>query len=190
MKLLEKLRWLPTEMPWPGTAEVSAKSWLLPVLVGETPGISSARSRKLRPLSGRLRASVWNGTGDLAAGGFEQAGFIGDIHFGFGCSDGKGKREFVGGTGAEREGPGCVSEAGMADVDLIGAQFEVGEAEAAFAISEGFADEVRFGLARDDFGVFDDATGRVDDAPANAGQMNGFLGRGKTTTCQSHTGDS
>ena len=58
MKLLEKLRWLPTEMPWPGTAEVSAKSWLLAVLVGETPGTSSARSRKLRPLSGSVRTSV------------------------------------------------------------------------------------------------------------------------------------
>jgi hypothetical protein len=28
MKLLEKFRWLLTEKPWPGTAEVSAKSWL------------------------------------------------------------------------------------------------------------------------------------------------------------------
>ena len=26
MKLLEKFRWLPTEIPWPGTADVSAKS--------------------------------------------------------------------------------------------------------------------------------------------------------------------
>jgi hypothetical protein len=58
MKLLEKFRWLPTEMPWPGTAEVSAKSWLLAVLVGDTPGTSSARSRRLRPLSGRDLTSV------------------------------------------------------------------------------------------------------------------------------------
>jgi hypothetical protein len=28
-----------------GNGDVSAKRWLLPVLVGETPGISSARSR-------------------------------------------------------------------------------------------------------------------------------------------------
>src|SRR5205809_792661 len=58
MKLLEKFRWLPTEMPWPGTADVSAKSWLLAVLVGDTPGTSSARSRKLRPLRGSDRTSV------------------------------------------------------------------------------------------------------------------------------------
>ena len=58
MKLLEKLRWLPTEMPWPGTADVSAKSWVLAVLVGETPGTSSARSRKLRPFSGSVLTSV------------------------------------------------------------------------------------------------------------------------------------
>lgn len=53
MKLFEKLRWLPMEMPCPGTAEVSAKSWLAAVLVGETPGITRAASRKLRPFKGR-----------------------------------------------------------------------------------------------------------------------------------------
>ncbi len=58
MKLFEKLRWLPTEMPLPGTAEVSAKSWVLATLVGDTPGTSNARSRKLRPFRGRPLASV------------------------------------------------------------------------------------------------------------------------------------
>ena len=57
MKLFEKLRWLPTERPPPGTAEVSAKSCVLATLVGDTPGASSARSRKLRPLSGVVRTS-------------------------------------------------------------------------------------------------------------------------------------
>ena len=58
MKLFEKFRWLPTEIPWPGTADVSAKSWLAAVLVGDTPGTNSARSRKFRPLSGRSLTSV------------------------------------------------------------------------------------------------------------------------------------
>ena len=58
MKLLEKLRWLATDRPLPGTAEVSAKSWVLAMLVGETPGTSSARSRKLRPFMGSALASV------------------------------------------------------------------------------------------------------------------------------------
>ena len=58
MKLLEKFRWLPMEIPWPGTAEVSAKSWLDAVLVGDTPGTSRARSSRLRPLSGRDLSSV------------------------------------------------------------------------------------------------------------------------------------
>ena len=58
MKLLEKLRWLPTERPPPGTADVSAKSCVLATLVGDTPGTSSARSRKLRPFIGRFLTSV------------------------------------------------------------------------------------------------------------------------------------
>ena len=58
MKLLDKLRWLLTEMPWPGTADVSAKSCVLAVLVGDTPGTRRARSRKLRPLRGRFFTSL------------------------------------------------------------------------------------------------------------------------------------
>ena len=58
MKLLEKLRWLATERPCPGTAEVSAKSCVLAVLVGDTPGTRSARSRKLRPFIGRPTTSA------------------------------------------------------------------------------------------------------------------------------------
>jgi hypothetical protein len=58
MKLFERLRWLPTDRLTPGTADVSGKSWVLPTLVGDTPGTSSASSRKLRPFSGRLRTSI------------------------------------------------------------------------------------------------------------------------------------
>ena len=58
MKLFEKLRWLPTDRPLPGTAEVSAKSCVLATLVGDTPGTRSARSRKLRPFMGSAFASV------------------------------------------------------------------------------------------------------------------------------------
>ena len=58
MKLLEKLRWLPTEMPCPGTADVSANSCVLPMLVGDTPGTSRARSRKLRPFIGSASTSA------------------------------------------------------------------------------------------------------------------------------------
>ena len=59
MKLLERLRWLAIDSPCPGTAEVSAKSCVLLVFVGDTPGTSSARSRKLRPFIGRFWTSVW-----------------------------------------------------------------------------------------------------------------------------------
>ena len=58
MKLFEKLRWLPTEIPLPGTAEVSAKSCVLAMLVGDTPGTSRPRSRKLRPFMGSALAST------------------------------------------------------------------------------------------------------------------------------------
>lgn len=50
--LLEKLRWLPTDKPTPGTADVSANSCVLLMLGGATDGASSATSRRLRPLSG------------------------------------------------------------------------------------------------------------------------------------------
>ena len=58
MKLLERFRWLAIESPCPGTAEVSAKSCVLFVFAGDTPGTSSARSRKLRPFIGRFWTSA------------------------------------------------------------------------------------------------------------------------------------
>ena len=58
MKLFERLRWLLMDKLTPGTAEVSGNSWVLAMLVGDTPGISSATSRKFRPLSGRLWTSL------------------------------------------------------------------------------------------------------------------------------------
>ena len=58
MKLFEKFRWLPMEIPCPGTADVSANNCVLPVLVGDTPGTSSARSRKFRPFSGTVCTSA------------------------------------------------------------------------------------------------------------------------------------
>ena len=51
---------------------------MLPTLVGDTPGTSSARSRKLRPLSGRLDLGLRDRAGDLAARRLEDRGLAGD----------------------------------------------------------------------------------------------------------------
>ena len=58
MKLFERFRWLATDSVTPGTADVSGKSCVLATLVGDTPGTSSASSRKFRPFIGRLRTSA------------------------------------------------------------------------------------------------------------------------------------
>ena len=73
MKLFERLRWLAIERPCPGTAEVSAKSCVLLVLVGETPGneqreIEEVAAVHRQVLDFRLR----HGAGDLAARRFER----------------------------------------------------------------------------------------------------------------------
>ena len=72
MKLLEKFRWLPTEIPWPGTAEVSAKSWLDAVLVGETPGNEQREIQEVAAVERQIvDFGLRNGAGDLAARGFQ-----------------------------------------------------------------------------------------------------------------------
>ena len=58
MKLWEKLRWLPMEMPTPGTADVSANNCVELMFGGDTPGTRKARSRKLRPFIGRFATSA------------------------------------------------------------------------------------------------------------------------------------
>ena len=54
MKALFRLRWLETEIPVPGTADVSAKVWFAPVFVRETPG-----ERETAALESGRPAQVW-----------------------------------------------------------------------------------------------------------------------------------
>ena len=51
------LRWLLTDSPTPGTADVSGNICVAGTLAGDTPGTSRATSRKLRPFRGRLPSS-------------------------------------------------------------------------------------------------------------------------------------
>ena len=73
-EVVRKVALAATESLTPGTADVSANSCVLPTLVGDTPGTSSARSRKLRPFSGRLRPRPARRCRDLAARRLEHGG--------------------------------------------------------------------------------------------------------------------
>ena len=79
MKLLEKLRWLPTEMPWPGTAEVSAKSWLLRGVGGRDAGNQQREIEKIAAVQRQVAdLGLRHGAGDLAARRLEHRRLAGD----------------------------------------------------------------------------------------------------------------
>ena len=72
MKLLEKLRWLPTEIPGRAPRMFQRTVECSPILVGETPGTSNARSEGIPAVErNRLNLGLRDGAGDLAARGFE-----------------------------------------------------------------------------------------------------------------------
>jgi hypothetical protein len=60
--------------------------------------------------------------------------------------------------------------------DRIRAQAEIGEPEAAFAVGNGYAGQVRFVVARGYICVGDNGTGWIGHTAADAPIVNGFLG--------------
>ena len=135
MKLLEKLRWLPTEMPLPGTAEVSAKSCVLATLVGETPGTSRREVEEVAAVHGqRIRLRGRHRARDLAAGGLEDGRLPGDGDVLLEAADLEGDRQLEGRAGVQGERAADRLEPLLADDQLVRSDLQEREAEAAVLI--------------------------------------------------------
>ena len=176
MKLFEKLRWLPTEMPTPATADVSAKSWVLPTFGGDTPGTSSARSRKLRPFSGRCSTSrceivpaIW-----LRAASRTITGAL-TVTFVFNPREPERDRHLERRADGERHLPRRIDEAREADDDFVRPDLQVGKAEASLNVRGRFAGEVGVDLPRGDLRAGYHGARRVGHAAADARVVDGFL---------------
>ena len=162
MKLLERLRWLPTDRPPPGTAEVSAKSCVLATLVGDTPGTSSARSRKLRPFIGRFRTSacdtvpaIW-----LRAASSTVASAL-TVTLASSVPTRQRHRQLERRADGERQRARRVGESLQPDGDLVAADFQIREAEPSVLIGDRFARHVGLGLARADLRAGHDRALRI-----------------------------
>ena len=57
-KLFDRLRWLPTEMLMPGTADVSGNSCVLAMLVGDTPGTEQREFEEVPAVHGQRLTSA------------------------------------------------------------------------------------------------------------------------------------
>jgi len=58
LKLFEKFRWLPTEMPCPGTAEVSGEELIAGRIGGGHSGNEQMRGQEIRPFRGSERTRL------------------------------------------------------------------------------------------------------------------------------------
>ena len=139
-KLLERLRWLLTESPTPGTADVSGNICVAGTLVGETPGTSSAASRKLRPLSGRLRTSssgmvpaIWLRAASRTVVPAVTATSV------FTLPTAERDGQFEGCTGRERQRLRRIAKPRLAHGDDVRADLQVGEPEASLGVGAVFA---------------------------------------------------
>ena len=138
MKLLERLRWLAIESPWPGTAEVSAKSCVLFVLVGDTPGTSSARSRKLRPFIGRFWTSACGTVPAIWLRAVSSTWAVGDDgDGGVDAGDLQGDRNIERRAGAQDQRACVVLEPLELRPQLVRANFQVRKTESSVGLGDG-----------------------------------------------------
>ncbi len=150
MKLFEKLRWLPIDRPCPGTADVSAKSCVLPMFVGDTPGTSRARSRKLRPFIGRLAdLGLRHRARNLAARRLEDGRLADDVDGGRDTGQRKRDRQLERRPHRHVHGARRLGKARHADRDVVVAHPQIGKSKSSVAIGHGFAGQIGFGLTRD-----------------------------------------
>ena len=187
MKLFDRLRWLATDRLTPGTAEVSGKSCALPTFVGETPGTSSASSRKFRPFIGRLLASGSDTVPTIwlrAASRTVASAVIVTL-----ASRPATSSE----TGSSNAAPAvsvsvrrACRKPGGRDGELIGADPEVGETEPPGLIARRRSDQVGLGVACGDQGAGDNRPRTISDTAADAGVVDRLLRRNRQDSREQH----
>ena len=158
MKLLDRLRWLPTEIPTPGTAEVSGKTCVPPpTLVSETPGTSNARSRKFRPFIGRFLTSAWDTVPAIWVRAASST-VPSPVTVTLVSIDPTGKDTVSSYRASDRHrqrAPG-VGESLCPEGDLVRTDAQIREAESAVRVGHDRGDEIRIGLTGGDIGSNDD----------------------------------
>ena len=108
---------------------------MLAVLVGETPGTSRARSRKLRPLRGRLlHLGLRHRAGNLAASCLEHAGFVGNGQLRLRGANGERNGQLIRRTHGQGQQSGDLREPFRLNPDFVGSDSEVCKAEASFLV--------------------------------------------------------
>ena len=169
-----------------GHAEVSANSCVLLVLVGETPGTSSARSRKLRPFIGRFCTSACGTVPAIWLRAVSSACVVGDDgHRGVEAGDVERDGDVERRAGAQRERARVVLEALQLRPELVRADPQIGEAEPAVRVRGRLDGDVGRRLARADDRAGHGPALRIEHAAADRGLVDRFLrgcqaGRGQT----------
>ena len=173
MKLFDRFRWLAMEMPWPGTADVSAKELGAADVRRRHAG---NEQREIEEVAAVHRQALDFGlryrSRDLASRRFEDGGFAGD-------GDARSRVPRPPGP------PGCrrrsrrvalsvrVLSANPSHVDLhfVGPDLEVRETESSFRVRHGLRRDIRFRLTCADLRSGHDGALRIGDASAHAGEI-------------------
>ncbi len=135
IKLFEKLRWLPMEIPWPGTAAVSAKSWFWRRVGGRDSGNQQRGVQKVAAVQRKLlNLGLRDRAGDLRSRGFEDRSVTRDGNACLGRRNTERDRQIKGRADRQGKIPNLIVESLLVNSYLIGPDLEVGKAEAPIAI--------------------------------------------------------
>ena len=177
MKLFERLRWLPTEMPWPGTADVSANSCVLRGVGRRHAGNEQRQIEEVAAVHRQtLHFPLRDRAGDLAARRFQHGACPVTVTL----ASTPATASVIGSSNADPtvsvSAARDVGKTGRRHGQAIRTQLEIGKPEAPFAIGRRFGRQIGVGLARGHRRPGHDAALLVGHPAADAGLVDGLLG--------------
>ena len=168
-EIVRRLRWLPTDRPPPGTADVSAKPVGCWRWSAATPGTSSARSRKLRPFTGGSLTSACDTCRRSGCVPLQDGRVRADRHVRLHVADLQHHRQLERGSDGHRQLAPGVGKSLHVNGDLVVPDLEIRQPEASVLTRDGLTSPVGFGLARAYQRAWDDGALRIGDPAADAG---------------------
>ena len=160
----------------PGTADVSGKSCVLEMFVGDDTWDEQRQLEEVAAVHRqRLHLGLGDGGGNLTARRFEHVGVGGHFHRGLDRANAQRDGQFERGAGSERQTAGRIVKAGELNREVVGPYSQIRKPESAVVVGDGRGNHIRFAVPDGDQSTGHDGARRVVDSSTDAGHVDGLL---------------
>ena len=188
MKLLERLRWLAIEMPWPGNGRRFRKELRAADVGRRHAGNEQREIEEIPPVHRQaLNLGLRHGTGDLRSCRLDNRGVPTDVHAFLESGERHGERKVECGSNREVEHPGEIGKPLNPNYEFARADLQIRKAEAPGRVGHRLGGDIRGRLTSADVSARDHSTLRIGDTTADAGIVNRLLGEHRVRARQRST---